>query len=931
MEFLRLPRARLLGCVLVAFAAACGDPADPAKLLPRIDKSIAAQEWRAAAIDLKTLLQRHPENQSARLRLGQVAVELGDFETAIQELDDAQKRGAPASEIAIPYARALFGLRRFQPLLDRTDPLSVEDPAQRVILWTLRGEAQLALERPKDALASFDAALAISPADLDASIDRAYAVMDVEGLAAALRALEAMQKAHPNDPRVVNAVGGIYLRARDFARAEAAFGSVVRAMKEGDSDFESVSALAGLAEAQLGLSNIDAAQGTTLRLLERAPGNVDAILLRVRYLFLSDHYDEAKTLLEQILAHDERNLRARALLGAVNFAEGAFGQADMHLSSVLVADPANEFVRLLLATTRVHESKLGAALETLQPSVDEGDPAALSLAGQASMLSGNTDSGLALLERSVAEKPADAELTLQLAAGYLAAGRMDQAVRMLERVPAEGTASYRRSLLLVNAHLRSRDMKAALREGKSLAARNPDNALARATYGGLLAVTGSIKEARAEFERAAQLEPKNVAALVNLARLDMMDERAEQARKRLRQAYEINPKSVPVLVALAQFEFRGNRAEAGAKYLQAARVADPASVEPRVLLAQYHLSRSDFASAATLASEALRIEPDDARALNVLGLAMSGSGKGSEGVATLRGAAERNPASALAQFSLAQAYAAAGRVPEAFTAIEASLALQPANPASLTLAAAISGQRGDARGAKRYLDRLRTVDPSHPGLFIIGGDLAMQTGDAGGAAKLYAEGRKQKDSHLLAVREFAARRAGKLPNPTQPLEEWLQHSPNDVRARLILAQTQQQAGTLQDARKSYEAIVAANARHGVALNNLALLYFQLEDARALETARRAYELMPDTAAVADTYGWIALHAGDVALAERVLGQAAEKALDSSEIQYHRAVALARAGKVDAARDALRRLLANSRPFAERDSAQQLLASLERSG
>ncbi len=113
----------------------------------------------------------------------------------------------------------------------------------------------------------------------------------------------------------------------------------------------------------------------------------------------------------------------------------------------------------------------------------------------------------------------------------------------------------------------------------------------------------------------------------------------------------------------------------------------------------------------------------------------------------------------------------------------------------------------------------------------------------------------------------------------------------------------------------------------VALNNLAWEYFQVGDPRAEETARKAHELAPANAAVADTLGWIQVNTGKLEEGITLLRRAVELSNGRAQVRYHLAAALAQAGDTEEARGILRELLAGDDQFSSRDEAEQLLATL----
>ena len=83
--------------------------------------------------------------------------------------------------------------------------------------------------------------------------------------------------------------------------------------------------------------------------------------------------------------------------------------------------------------------------------------------------------------------------------------------------------------------------------------------------------------------------------------------------------------------------------------------------------------------------------------------------------------------------------------------------------------------------------------------------------------------------------------------------------------------------------------------NAIALNNLAVTGEQRKDPRALQRAKRAYELAPQNAAIQDTYGWLLVQRGEVDRGLELLRSAARAMPGSPDVQFHYGAALARKG------------------------------------
>jgi Flp pilus assembly protein TadD len=168
-------------------------------------------------------------------------------------------------------------------------------------------------------------------------------------------------------------------------------------------------------------------------------------------------------------------------------------------------------------------------------------------------------------------------------------------------------------------------------------------------------------------------------------------------------------------------------------------------------------------------------------------------------------------------------------------------------------------------------------------------------------------------------------KAGDLAGARSTIAKLVTDHPDDVDARFLLATFAMDQGDTQTAIAEHERLLADQPDNPVLLNNLAALYDRTSDKRALATAEKAYNHVPKSPVVADTFGWILLRSGDTGRALPLLEKAASVA-GAAGAKYHYAVALERAGRTDDARSQLQAALAQPR-FREAAAAEQLLKRL----
>jgi len=102
------------------------------------------------------------------------------------------------------------------------------------------------------------------------------------------------------------------------------------------------------------------------------------------------------------------------------------------------------------------------------------------------------------------------------------------------------------------------------------------------------------------------------------------------------------------------------------------------------------------------------------------------------------------------------------------------------------------------------------------------------------------------------------------------LESWVKGRPQDIKARMALAQAYTRLDRNDDALAEYAVVLESNPGYTIALNNAAWLLRDSNPENALVSIRKAVDLAPEDARIRLTAAKIELQNGDKALAKKHL-------------------------------------------------------------
>lgn len=908
--------------MLAAGLSGCGKTESSASLLADASQYQQKGDNKAALIQLKNAASKSPEDAEVRIRLATLYNLTGDPVSAEKEIRKAISLGADATRTAPELAKALMQQGQGQKAIDESAAAAAKAGPE---LLAIRGDAFLSLNQTDKARDAYQQALAAKPGYAEALLGMARLAMIGKDVAGASALTEQAIAANPKDPSVYFFKAAL-LRAQDGKSDEAiaALGQAITLKP----DF--ANALVERATLEIGARKFDAAKADLDAARKVAPNAMIVAYTQALLDFTQGKFGAAHETLQKLLNSASEHMPTLLLSGATELNLGLLNQAEQHLKKYIGKNPDSAHARKLLAQAQLKSAEPADAAATLAPLLKDGtqDPQLLALAAEVAMQSRDFAQAAQYLEKAAALSPDAAALHTSLGMARLGMGDKGKAMAELERATALAPQSEQAGVMLVRTALSLQQLDKATAAVKALVAANSGSAVARDLEGGVNLAKGDRAGARASFDKAVSLAPTSFSPVMHLAQMDMTDNKPDAAKQRLVAFLEKDKKNVEAMSALASLALSQKHEAEATSWLEQASAQNPDAVAPAQQLAMHYLRTKQQAKALTLVRKLQTANPANAELLDLLGQTQLANQDQTGALETYSKLVNVVPKSAAAQYRLASVHMMLKNETAAAEDLKKALALQPgympAQVAQVELA-----MRNKQPEQAIALARLVQKQPGQQAAgLLMEGDVHMQQQQPALALPLYEKSfALAPSSKLMIAIHRLLLQAGKEKEADQRLAQWVERHPADVVSLMYVAESNIAKKQYKPAITQLVAILKLTPDDPTALNNLAWVYQQEKDPKALETAEHAFRVAGEMPAVMDTLGTILTERGDTKRSVPMLQKAVTLAPTDLDMRLHLAQALAKSGDKVNARKELQPVLAPGSGASRIAAAQALMQQL----
>jgi len=638
-----------------------------------------------------------------------------------------------------------------------------------------------------------------------------------------------------------------------------------------------------------------------IKALELAPDDIAARFNLTRvYLSLgrmADARKEAMTILEKAPGNGE----ALVALVDTSYTSQEISAAEEELAKFPQKDSA--YYHLAAAGIAVKKSDLSAAEAALQRAIAADSNFAGAHSALAALYLARKDNEKAGLESEKAAKLAKVRSpeTIKFAQFKVQNGRPDEAKAFLANVTKQAPDFLPAWPILGRIANNEKKYDDALRLVENALSRDPSNIDARLVQAESWIAKGETKKAVDSIENLDRTYPGSPVIKYALARLYAKTNNLSQAIAAVDQVVKTSPNFVDAVLLQAELHLKNGDAQSVVDSLSTVVKQSPGLLRAELMLAEAYRALGRLDDAVAIVREQIKRSPQNAASYFLLGVILQQQNKVTEAREALEKAAQLapdNPSSLqqLVELDIASKNYAAGH-----RRVDEVLQKQPNSAVGYYL-------RGKLYLAEKKFDLAQTallkaidLDPNLSSAY----DLLVPT-------FLQANNPSEALNQMNAV---LAKKPDDLPALLvtgmiySQMKEF--NKARDAYEKVIAANP-----TLVLALNNLAYIYAEK------LNDLK---------RASELAQKARSNTPTNPSVLDTLGWITYKQGDYKQAADLLRESVAKSPDNPEIQFHLGMAEYMMGRTDVARAALEKAVGSATDFDGKDEARRRLASLGKGG
>lgn len=557
------------------------------------------QDWRQAYALFLRAVELNPNHVGALIQLGRLYAMSGAPEKALEAADKAlvQKPGDPAAMLLKGLAKARMGNKedaiRDVEAAVKVDPQNVDAVSLLSALYADLGDTDKAIKLAQQGLER-------NPNNMGIHLLLARMYEKTGNSKGTVDLLKKMVAIQPDNQSNRNRLAAYYHSKGNQAEAEKVLRDAILAQPE------SVDAKLALIEY---LGRDKSAQAKAEQELQgfvqKAPQEYRLQFALAEIYLGTKRKEEARKIYQGIAENDKEGVdgaKARTKLSGLLMMDNKLDQAKNMIDGVLADDPKNKDALLTRAAISLASKEADKGIADLRTLLNEdpGNVKALRLKARAHLAKKEIALARESLETAIQVSPQETAANFELAQLLVQTGKEDDAVLLLEKMQRFAPDHVGIMLGMAKIYTKQKRWDEVVSVARQMQQKRPDSALGYYYEGLALQARGKLEESVALFEQALKISPNAVEPLIAVAKSWFTLKQPDQALERVQQAITHNKDNFLAYNLAGEIHISQRRVAEAKAAFNKAREINPKWPVPYSNLAKISLIEKDAPNALSM-------------------------------------------------------------------------------------------------------------------------------------------------------------------------------------------------------------------------------------------------------------------------------------------------------------------------------------------
>lgn len=453
--------------------------------------------------------------------------------------------------------------------------------------------------------------------------------------------------------------------------------------------------------------------------------------------------------------------------------------------------------------------------------------------------------------------------------------------------------------------------------------------------GRLDSLENKILSAKHNFNQSIKINKKNLLAYQGLAKISLNEQNPSEAKASIDKMLSIDKDYYySYLIQAEYFHLKKDLSNAEQSLLTAyKKVEGNIDTQVRILsiLGKFYASQDNYTKTRLLAKNLYKKHESNLLVLSFYATSLVASKEYKQAEVLLKKIIQLNNKDISHRVLLAKILSSqADNKDEVVNLFDKAFSLNKKNLNILVLKASYFTKLRKYTLALETADQLISLAPDSSDGYQLKGDIYKAAKNNSLAIKMYQSALKNNynSSAVFTLADLFSREK-QYSKAINLLRMQLGRNNNDTIIFFKLALIYKRKEDFSQTETYYKKALKISPNHILSLNNLASLYIQQNNSKALNLAEKAFNQTENSAAIADTYGYAQVLFGQAEKGLKILEDAVKQAPKILDIQLHLAIAYSKLGYINEAIQVLEKITLEKQDYPQKNNAVALLQKLKK--